>query len=131
MGHQFRSKEKLLHVGEIKGSNKALSSEFDVAKYPAAIMLCGNINKKENGLVYEKLEKCKKLEKIFLAKEKKAKAALDGLKKLSESELLKKKLSELRSISKTLGIDTSAFLEKSTFVQEIVKYFERHDGQDL
>ena len=151
--HQFRFKEKLSHVGEIKGSNKALSSEFDVTKYPSAIILCGNTNKKGNTLIYEKLEKpithdnvfafvdsfakdpqkCKKLEKLFLAKESKAKAALDGLKNLSESALLKKKLSELRSISKTLGIDTSAFFEKSTFVQEIVKHFQSRDGdrQDL
>ena len=149
--HQFRSKEKLLPVGEIKGSNKALSSELDVTKYPAVVMLCGNTNTRKDTLIYEKLDKpvnhdnvfafadsfarnpqkCKKLEKEYLAKQSKAKASLSGLRNLSENELLKRKLSELRDISKTLGIDTSAFFEKATFVQEIIKHFQGQDGREL
>ena len=138
-------------VGEIKGSNKALSSELDVTKYPAVVMLCGNTNTRKDTLIYEKLDKpvnhdnvfafadsfarnpqkCKKLEKEYLAKQSKAKASLSGLRNLSENELLKRKLSELRDISKTLGIDTSAFFEKATFVQEIIKHFQGQDGREL
>ena len=153
IAYQYRFSQKYMTVSEVRGSNKAISTMFDVVRFPVLVMVCGTT--KTNQLVFEKFEKdvnkyadvqefiesfvsdsnkCSKLEKKFIARRNKDRLALESIRNMREQErekeLRRKKTTELISISRLLGIDTSAFAEKEMFVHGIIEHFRSVDAKE-
>jgi hypothetical protein len=140
IAYQYKVKNIQFAIGEVRGSNKQVSSEFGISKYPALIMMCGH----KTSLVYEifakdmknyddvesfiqdyikaKEKKCAKIEKDALTKKRKNEYLLQSIERMSEKDLKSKKLAELRDIAKMINIDSSNFFEKSDYVEAIMKH---------
>ena len=128
-GYRYRDKFAL---GEIRGPNEKLHQLLHIARAPSVHIYCGDKDALETfdgdasdqSAVLRFLERfplsrCKELTKKAQQTQLKRKQAAQGAKRLSASELQKKRVSELRDIVTELGIPLTGLLEKEDFVKAI------------
>ena len=127
-------------VGEIRGSNDKLSSEFGVTTYPSLLAICGgrelDISETYSGDLkdFSSLMKftekfktnskssCDKLRKAKQADKEKRKNRVHQVKKLTESQVRKMKIKELKEIVYDLGLGQAGLLEKPDYISAILKH---------
>jgi len=139
LAHTYRTR---LAVAEVRASNDKLAKEFGLGNkpaYPILVIVCTGSEKMAN-LVYEgDLKKSADVEKFLESKlggkrsadtcktlhgkakkerERRSKQGA-GISKLSDDELKKKPIKELREIVDDLGLKSEGLLEKADYVQAI------------
>jgi hypothetical protein len=141
LSHQLKGKAA---VGEVRGSNEKLVREFGLSgrEYPMLIAVCGGTEKR----AYEKysgdLKDMSAVEKFAAkysdkklcrglvdkatkqAKQEKDRrsAQLKAATSLTEAQLNRKRVGELRELVEDLGLPQTGLLEKSDFVHSILQY---------
>lgn len=128
-GYRYRDK---LALGEIRGPNENLYRLLHISKTPTIRIYCGDIDASETfegdvsdpSAVLRFLDKfppsrCKELIKKARQTQSKRRQAAQGARRLSASELQKKRVSELRDIVTELGIPLTGLLEKEDLVRAI------------
>jgi hypothetical protein len=128
-------------VGEVRGSNDRLSLEFGVTTYPSLLALCGGReldmserfegDLKDLSALMKFVDKfkgnskssCEKLRKAKQADKEKRKVRVQQIKRLTESQVKKMKIKELKEIAVDIGLgQSSGLLEKADYIAAILKH---------
>ena len=132
----IKFRQKVL-VGEVRGSNEKLRKYLNISNAPALIFYCGgdkhaferyggdlsDLKQISSFLnTFQSGERCRSLLKKAQESRSQREQLANQAKKLSEKDLSKKKVSELRGILDELKIPTDSLLEKSDFVRAILAY---------
>lgn len=130
MGYRYQDKAAL---GEIRGPNDKLHQYLHISKAPSINVYCGDKDASETfagdvndtNAIFRFMDKlspnkCKDLVRKAQQMQSNRKQAAQKAKRLSESELQKKRVSELRDIVTELGIPLAGLLEKVDFVRAIL-----------
>jgi len=129
--------EGKLVVGEVRGDNAALSKEFGVSRSPSLVVVCHGKDKLQSEFysgdikdyksinsflkAFESSSKCKQLQKKRDLERGEERRRLQKVRSLSEVELRKMRVSELRTAAEGLGLSTVGLLEKEDFVAAILQ----------
>jgi hypothetical protein len=132
-------------VGEVRGSNDKLSLEFGVRVYPSLLALCGGHeldmsetfegDLKDFSALMKFVDKfknnskssCEKLRKAKQADKEKRKVRVQQVKRLTESQVKKMKIKELKEIAVDIGLGQTGLLEKSDYISAILKHIQHNE----
>ena len=137
--------EGTVAVGEVRGGNDKLSLEFGVRTYPTLLAVCGGReldssetfegDLKDFSALMKFVEKfksnskssCEKLRKSKQADKEKRKVRVQQVKRLTESQVKKMKIKELKEIAVDIGLGVSGLLEKSDYISAIMKHISHNN----
>ena len=129
-------------VGEVRGGNENLTREFGLTyAYPMLVAVCGGKEKLANEIYtgdmkdissIEKFaqefvspQKCQNLQKKAQKEKERRQAQKKSVSSLTEQELNKKRVSELREIVEDLSLSTAGMLEKGDYIRSILEHNSR------